>query len=51
MSEKSVVILQLSGVNDALNTVVSYTDGYYYDHRPIVNVAAENVLTINEGYR
>ena len=29
--EKSVVVLQLSGGNDPLNTIVPYTDGHYYD--------------------
>ena len=48
--EKSVVVLQLSGGNDPLNTVVPYTDGHYYDQRPKVNVAPEDVLPIDGQY-
>ena len=47
---KSVVVLQLSGGNDPLNTVVPYTDGHYYDQRPKVNVAPEDVLPIDGEY-
>ncbi|MDP6063466.1 MAG: DUF1501 domain-containing protein [SAR202 cluster bacterium] len=48
--EKALVVLQLSGGNDPLNTVVPYTDGHYYDHRPKVNIAPEDVLQIDDEY-
>ena len=34
-----LVVLQLSGGNDALNTVVPYSNPLYYDNRPGVRVA------------
>jgi uncharacterized protein (DUF1501 family) len=41
-----LVIVQMSGGNDALNTVVPAGDGRYYDLRPNVNVAESDVLRL-----
>ena len=46
--EKSVVVVQLSGGNDALNTVIPYNEERYYDYRPYVHIAQEDVLKIND---
>lgn len=43
---RSVVVIQLSGGNDALNTVVPYGNGLYYDFRPYVNIAEDDVLPL-----
>ena len=43
-----LVVLQLSGGNDALNTVVPYTDPVYMDNRPVVRVDPGQVLPIND---
>jgi len=43
-----VVILQLSGANDPLNTIVPYTNPYYRDNRPKVGIPEDQVLPINE---
>jgi uncharacterized protein (DUF1501 family) len=48
--DKALVVIQLSGGNDCLNTVVPYTNGLYYDFRPTVNIAAENVLPIDGAF-
>ena len=45
---RSMVVLQLSGGNDFLNTVVPYTSGHYYDLRPNVSIKADEVLKIND---
>ena len=48
--EKSLVVLQLSGGNDPLNTVVPYTDGSYYDARANLNIQPEEVLPMDDEH-
>lgn len=48
--DKSLVVIQLSGGNDYLDTVVPYTNGLYYDFRPSVNIAPEDVLPIDDTF-
>ncbi|MDP8921811.1 MAG: hypothetical protein M3O34_02925, partial [Chloroflexota bacterium] len=45
-----LVVLQLTGGNDILNTVVPYTNPLYYDSRKRVHVAPEQVLPIDDTY-
>jgi uncharacterized protein (DUF1501 family) len=45
-----LVVLQLTGGNDILNTVVPYTSARYYDNRTRVHVAPEQVLPIDDQY-
>ena len=40
-----LVVVQLSGGNDFMNTLIPYTAGIYHDSRPVVGIKAENVLT------
>jgi uncharacterized protein (DUF1501 family) len=46
--KRALVVIQLAGANDALNTIVPYTNGLYYDFRPHISIAPEDVLTIND---
>lgn len=46
--DRNVVVVQLTGGNDALNTVIPYNDELYYDLRPQVNIAQDNVLKIDD---
>ena len=48
--EKSIVVLQLSGGNDYLNTVIPYGDEEYYDFRKTVNIEQGSVLPIDSMY-
>jgi uncharacterized protein (DUF1501 family) len=43
-----LVILQLSGGNDGLNTVIPYSNPLYRDNRPKVGVPEDQVLAIND---
>ena len=43
---RNLVVLYLSGGNDALSTLVPYTDGEYYARRPSIAIPAANVLQI-----
>jgi len=43
-----VVILQLTGANDYMNTVIPYTNGEYYDNRPKVRIPQDTVLPIDD---
>jgi uncharacterized protein (DUF1501 family) len=42
-----LVVLQLSGGNDGLNTVIPYSNPLYYDNRPHVRIPEDQVLPIN----
>ena len=43
-----LVVLQLSGGNDYMNTVIPYTDPLYRDNRPAVGVADQDIIRIND---
>ena len=43
-----LVILQMSGAYDALNTFIPYSDPLYVDYRPVLKVAPEDVLAVND---
>ena len=47
-SGKTLVIVQLSGGNDGLNTVVPYRNDIYYRERPTLAISRDKVLTIND---
>lgn len=46
-SQNLLVVVQLVGGNDGLNTVIPYGDGHYYDVRPTLAVTEKDILTIN----
>ena len=48
--DRSLVVIQLSGGNDYLNTLVPYNEGLYYDYRPAVKLEPEQVLKVDDQY-
>ena len=48
VSNRSLVVIQLSGGNDYMNTVVPYNEGLYYDYRPFVRVEQEDVIELDD---
>ena len=45
--EPVLVVLQLAGGNDALNTILPYGNPTYYDNRPHVMISPDPVSPIN----
>ncbi|MCH8832621.1 MAG: DUF1501 domain-containing protein [Chloroflexi bacterium] len=42
-----LVVIQLSGANDYMNTVIPYADPLYYDFRPVVAIPQNEVVPID----
>ena len=45
-----LVVIQLTGGNDCLNTVIPYGDGRYHDNRPTVGIPADQALPIDDHF-
>ena len=48
VAENTLVVVQLTGGNDFMNTVVPYTNEHYYDARKKIVVGEDQVLPIND---
>ncbi len=47
-SERTLIVVQMAGGNDGLNTVVPYTDGAYQKLRPTLALGADKVLRLDD---
>ncbi len=45
---KILVVVQLSGGNDGLNTIVPYRNDLYYQNRPDLGIAKTEVITVSD---
>lgn len=48
LGQKRLVIVQLGGGNDGLNTVIPYGDDLYYTARPQIGIPAAKVIRLND---
>jgi uncharacterized protein (DUF1501 family) len=48
--ERILVVLELSGGNDGLNTVVPHSDAAYYRARPRIGIPARDVLKVSDQF-
>ena len=48
--ERILVILEMSGGNDGLNTVIPYGDDAYYRHRPKIGIRPEKVRKLDDHF-
>src|SRR5262245_57944890 len=46
---KVLVVLEMAGGNDGLNTVIPYADALYYKNRPTLGVPKKEVLRIDDS--
>src|SRR5919205_834850 len=49
-SRRILVVLEMSGGNDGLNTLVPYGDDAYYRHRPKIGIRAATVRKIDDHF-
>lgn len=49
-NDKILVIVELSGGNDGLNTVIPYADDAYYNARPHLGIREDKLLRIDEHF-
>jgi uncharacterized protein (DUF1501 family) len=47
---KILVVLELSGGNDGLNTLVPYADDAYYRHRPHIGIPRKELRVVDEHF-
>ena len=48
--DRSLVVIELAGGNDALNTLIPYNNSLYYEYRPGIGIQQGDVLAINGEY-
>jgi uncharacterized protein (DUF1501 family) len=48
--ERILVVMELSGGNDGLNTLVPYADDAYYRHRPSIGIRAAKLRKIDDHH-
>ena len=48
--ERILVVVELSGGNDGLNTIVPYSDAAYYSARPTIGIPEPDVIKVSEDF-
>src|SRR4051812_48501220 len=47
-NDRALVVVELAGGNDGLNTLIPYENALYYRNRPTLKIAKEDVIKLNE---
>ena len=47
---KRLVVIQFSGGNDGLNTIIPFGDDLYHSNRPGIGIKADNIVRINDFF-
>ena len=47
ISDRVLIVVQMAGGNDGLNTVIPFANGLYYDHRPNLAIPEDQVIPLN----
>src|ERR1044071_8676273 len=47
---KRLIVVQLSGGNDGLNTIIPFGDDLYHGHRPAIGLKKDEVIRIDDYY-
>ncbi len=50
LANRTLVVVQMAGGNDGLNTVVPYADGNYYQNRKTLAIPPEQVLPLDDRF-
>jgi uncharacterized protein (DUF1501 family) len=48
-TQKNLIVIQLSGGNDWLNTIVPYKNDLYYKLRPNIGIKSDTILSLDKG--
>jgi len=46
---RRIILLELAGANDGLNTLVPYSDNRYYQLRPTIGLARKQIIELNDN--
>ena len=49
-SDRILVVVELSGGNDGLNSIVPYADDAYYHHRPSIGIKKPDLLRLDDHF-
>jgi len=47
---RKLVVVQLSGGNDGLNTIIPYRNDAYYRHRPKIRISSTDVIQVDDNF-
>ena len=49
-SHKRVILLELSGANDGLNTIVPFKDDRYHELRPSIGLKSADIISLDDYF-